>query len=218
MAGWTQGELAKIVAADDLHIAPFREDETTYGTPTWIWCVAVDGGLYVRGYNGRKSRWYQAALRQKAGRIIAAGMTRDVTFESIEGALNDCIDAAYKAKYSCSPYLAPMIGRGRAARRSGLRRAKTSKDEFESKSLFWVITRKQKFVHRPASATSHRLARRISLLLAPTEGNFWPISHCFGGLSTPQLTPLQVGSLSFQDGIHNRKKGLAQSEQIASNR
>jgi hypothetical protein len=25
----------------------------TYGTPTWIWSVAVDGALYVRAYNGR---------------------------------------------------------------------------------------------------------------------------------------------------------------------
>jgi hypothetical protein len=34
----------------------------------------------VRGYNGQNSRWYQAAVRQKAGRIIAAGMTKEVTF------------------------------------------------------------------------------------------------------------------------------------------
>jgi hypothetical protein len=35
----------------------------------------------VRGYNGQKSHWYQAAARQKAGRIITAGMTKEVTFE-----------------------------------------------------------------------------------------------------------------------------------------
>src|SRR6516164_1850920 len=34
------------------------------GTPTWIWSVAVDDALYVRGYNGQNSRWYQAAVRQ----------------------------------------------------------------------------------------------------------------------------------------------------------
>ena len=34
--------------ADDLHISPFREDGVTYGTPTWIWSVAVDDALYVR--------------------------------------------------------------------------------------------------------------------------------------------------------------------------
>jgi hypothetical protein len=70
----------------------------------------------VRGYNGQKSRWYQAALQQKAGRIIAAGMTKEVAFEPAEEALNNEIDEAYRAKYRESPYLCPMIGvRARSA-------------------------------------------------------------------------------------------------------
>jgi hypothetical protein len=97
---WSPQDLHEIVAADDLKIAPFREDGSTYGTPTWIWCVAVDGGLYVRGYNGQKSRWYNAALRQKAGQIIAAGAMRQVGFETVDEALNDRIDDAYRAKFS----------------------------------------------------------------------------------------------------------------------
>ena len=113
---WSKDELSKIAGTDDLHISPFREDGVTYGTPTWIWSVVVDDGLYVRGYNGQQSRWYQAAIGQKAGRIRAAGMTKDVTFEPVDGALNDRIDAAYRAKYAGSPYLAPMItARARSA-------------------------------------------------------------------------------------------------------
>src|SRR5579863_9722739 len=116
MSDWTKAELRKIAVADDLHISPLREDGRTYGTPTWIWSVVVDGGLYVRGYNGEKSRWYQAAIRQKAGRITAAGMTKDVCFEPVGGAVNHHIDEAYRQKYAKSPYLAPMIGeRARAA-------------------------------------------------------------------------------------------------------
>lgn len=116
MNTWPEDELHKIAESDDLHIAPLREDGTTYGTLTWIWSVVVDGGLYVRGYNGQKSRWYQAAIRQKAGRITAAGMTREVVFEPVDGALNDRIDEAYRRKYATSRYLAPMIGeRARAA-------------------------------------------------------------------------------------------------------
>jgi hypothetical protein len=111
IAQWPKDELRRIVAADDLHIAPFREDGVTYGTPTWIWCVAVDGGLFVRGYNGQNSRWYQAAVRQKAGRIVAAGLTREVTFEPVDGAINAQIDDAYRVKYKGSPYLDPMIGK-----------------------------------------------------------------------------------------------------------
>ena len=113
---WPPKELQKIAATDDLHISPFREDGVTYGTPTWIWSVVVDGELYVRAYNGSRSRWYQAAMRQKAGRIRAAGMTKEVVFEPVDGAINDRIDDAYRAKYRGSPYLSPMVGaRARAA-------------------------------------------------------------------------------------------------------
>ncbi|MBV9459781.1 MAG: DUF2255 family protein, partial [Bradyrhizobium sp.] len=37
MSAWTKDDLDKIAASDDLHVAPFREDGKTYGTPTWIW-------------------------------------------------------------------------------------------------------------------------------------------------------------------------------------
>jgi hypothetical protein len=103
-------ELKRIDEADDLHISPFREDKVTYGTPTWIWAVAFEGDLYVRAYNGQNSRWYGAAMRQKTGQIIAAGMTKEVNFEPVEGMINDLIDDAYRAKYKGSPYLNPMIG------------------------------------------------------------------------------------------------------------
>ena len=116
MAKWSKAELSKIAEADDLHISPFREDGVTYGTPTWIWSVVVDDGLYVRAYNGNKSRWYQAAVRQKAGRITAAGMTKEVTFEPVDGPINDRIDDAYRAKYHGSSYLSAMISeRARSA-------------------------------------------------------------------------------------------------------
>lgn len=117
MSSWKKENLKTIIKEDDLHIAPFREDGETYGTPTWIWCVAVDGELYVRAYNGRQSSWYQAAMQQKAGRIHAAGEKWKVSFEPVEGdEINDQIDAAYREKYRGNPYLDPMISdRARAA-------------------------------------------------------------------------------------------------------
>ncbi len=109
---WQEDDLTKIDEADDLHISPFRADGNTYGTPTWIWAVVVDGDLYVRAYNGVDSRWYQSAISQKAGRIQAAGMIKEVTFEPVQGDINNAIDEAYKKKYSRSPYLPPMISNG----------------------------------------------------------------------------------------------------------
>lgn len=105
-----------LATSDDLHISPCREDGVTYGTPTWIWSVVVDDALYVRAYNGQRSRWYMAARRQKVGRIAAAGMTKEVGFEPVDGPINERIDDAYRAKYRGSAYLGAMIGsRARAA-------------------------------------------------------------------------------------------------------
>jgi hypothetical protein len=113
---WSKEELHKIAEADDLHISPFREDGLTYGTPTWIWSVVVDDALYVRAYNGQNSRWYKSALKQKAGRIVSAGMTTEVSFEPVDGSVNDRIDDAYRAKYGSSSYLGQMISaRARSA-------------------------------------------------------------------------------------------------------
>src|SRR5215510_4795013 len=110
MNTWDKDELSKIAQTDDLHISPFRSDGKAYGTPTWIWSVVVDDGLYVRAYNGPKSSWYQAAVRQNAGRVTAAGMTKEVSFEPAAGGINDRIDEAYRVKYKGSPYLSSMIG------------------------------------------------------------------------------------------------------------
>jgi hypothetical protein len=103
-------ELTRIDEADDLKISPLRDDGLTYGTPTWIWAVMVDGNLYARAYSGIASRWHKAALKQKVGHIHAAGMVKDVSFEPIyDRNIENSIDEAYKEKYNGSPYLAAMV-------------------------------------------------------------------------------------------------------------
>ena len=113
MATWSKDELRKIAEADDLHISPFREDGKTYGTPTWIWSVAVD-----------EARLQWAELSLVPGRGTAEGgadplpraLTKQVTFEPVDGQINDRIDEAYRAKYKGRPHLKPMISaRARAA-------------------------------------------------------------------------------------------------------
>ena len=70
----------------------------------------------MRGYNGPKSRWYQSAVRQKAGRITAADMTKEVSFEPVAGAINDRIDDTYRTKYHGSPIRQPDDRRTRTRR------------------------------------------------------------------------------------------------------
>lgn len=46
----------------------------------------------------------------------AAGMTKDVTFEMVQGNINDLINEAYKEQYSKSQYMPLMIeSRAKAA-------------------------------------------------------------------------------------------------------
>ncbi|MEZ4951119.1 MAG: DUF2255 family protein [Saprospiraceae bacterium] len=99
-----------IAEKDDFHIAPYRADGKTFGTPTWIWVVETEGDLYVRAYHGTKSRWYQSAMEQKAGKIQAAGMEKKVRFEPEQSSiLNEKIDEAYRQKYKGNPYLNAMV-------------------------------------------------------------------------------------------------------------
>ena len=114
---WNRELLAKIDAADDLKIAPYRPDMNTTGTPTWIWEVTVDDRLFVRAYSGTRSKWYQAALTRRAGKIVAIGQEFDVRFvKPSDPVLESKIDRAYQIKYSSSSYVSTMTGaRARAA-------------------------------------------------------------------------------------------------------
>lgn len=111
---WTTEQLNQFKNADDMYISPFYSDGETIGTPTWIWSVIVDNNLYVRAYNGQKSRWYQSAKTQKAGQIQLANQKFDVVFEPIvnNNEIDKKINQAYKEKYNESPYLPPMLNDG----------------------------------------------------------------------------------------------------------
>lgn len=93
---WNPEVLTRIDAADDLKIAPYHPDMNTTGTPTWIWEVKVDNRLFVRAYSGIRSKWYQAALSQQAGKILAIGQEFDVLFaKPSDPELESKIEQAY---------------------------------------------------------------------------------------------------------------------------
>ncbi|MBO9165338.1 DUF2255 family protein [Lactiplantibacillus pentosus] len=110
---WSASQLTAFGQADDFQVSPFYSDGRTYGTPTWIWSVVVNQHLYIRAWNGPRSRWYRSALTQKAGRIHLAEANHLVYFKPVtDEALNDQIDQAYCKKYAGSPYLMPMVASG----------------------------------------------------------------------------------------------------------
>ncbi len=106
---WRSDELERLTSAADFHVVPYRDDHVTLGKPRRILPVAVDGELYVRAQEGAHSLWYQAAIGEHGGQIIAAGMTRMVAFERAPGDINEKIDAAYRARYAANPKLKAMI-------------------------------------------------------------------------------------------------------------
>ncbi len=112
MNAWSTDALRAIADNDDLFVSPLREDGTTYGTPTQTWALIVDGDVYVRAANGPQSRWYWAAMTQKAGRVRVANTTYDVTFEPAGDQVSDAIDAAYETKYPGSTAVQIMQGDG----------------------------------------------------------------------------------------------------------
>ncbi|AQU70230.1 DUF2255 family protein [Streptomyces niveus] len=112
MNSWSQTQLRAIAENTDFFVSPFREDGTTYGTPTQTWALVVDGDVYVRAVNGRQSSWYQAAISQKAGRVRVAGKYYEVTFEPADSSVDTAVDAAYEEKYPGSSAVPIMQGEG----------------------------------------------------------------------------------------------------------
>ena len=112
MSSFSPDVLRAIAENDDLFVAPFREDGTTYGTPTQTWALVVGDRVYVRAASGQDSRWYQAAITQNAGRVRVAGQDYEVNFAPAGTTDEAAIDAAYEAKYPGSSAVPTMQGAG----------------------------------------------------------------------------------------------------------
>ena len=108
-SGWTNEELDKIAAAQQLEIAPARRDGTLRATVT-IWVVRAGDDLYVRSWRGAGGSWYRTARATHEGHISAGGVDRDVSLAEVGDDVDDAIDAAYRAKYGrYSGYVEPMV-------------------------------------------------------------------------------------------------------------
>ena len=93
MTSWTDDELNKIDAAEELEIAALREDGTSR-KPVTIWVVRVEEGIYVRLAYGTSAAWYRATKVRAEGHVEVANLRKDVTFEPADPAVADQIDTA----------------------------------------------------------------------------------------------------------------------------
>jgi hypothetical protein len=94
---WTSDELSNIGAAEELQIAPLRQDGSLR-KPVTIWVVRYGDDLYVRSVNGRAATWFRGAQDRHEAHIDAGGVGKDVLLMETSD-LSDAIDTAYRTKY-----------------------------------------------------------------------------------------------------------------------
>jgi len=97
-APWTDDELDRVGAAEELDVASRRPDGEL-GSRRTIWVVRVGDDIYVRSVNGPTSAWFRGTRAHHEGRVEAGGVEKDVAFEDVDGEINDAVDAAYRSKY-----------------------------------------------------------------------------------------------------------------------
>jgi hypothetical protein len=98
MSSWTDDELQRLAAAEELEIAPVRRNGQLR-RPVPVWVVRAGDELYVRAAYGADRGWHGTARTSRRARIEAGGLAKDVTLEDADGAVLDAVDAAYRNKY-----------------------------------------------------------------------------------------------------------------------
>jgi hypothetical protein len=122
MSGWTGADLAAVDTAE-IRLASRRRDGTLRPSRI-VWVVRHDNAVYVRSVNGPDAAWYRGVQARHQGVVSAGGMQRDVSFVEVDhtpgNALDDTLDATYRAKYGRSSAAVERIT-STEARRTTLR-------------------------------------------------------------------------------------------------
>ncbi len=99
---WTSDELSTIGAAEELQIAPLRQDGSMR-TPVTIWVVRQGDDLFARSVNGRTAAWFRGAQVRHEAHMHAGGVDKDVLLVQTTDQ-NDAIDAAYRTSTAATPH------------------------------------------------------------------------------------------------------------------
>lgn len=80
----------------------FIETRAWYGLPhsVTVWCVELDGRLFIGSYGQEKKFWEKNVARNPRAKLAIAGRTYAVTIVPVtDPDLSDALDAAYASKY-----------------------------------------------------------------------------------------------------------------------
>ena len=84
-----------------------------------IWVVVVDGRVFVRPWNDRRTGWYRAFLAERRGSVKIGQRDVQVRARPARGEkLNDAVDRAYSEKYTTKPNQKYVKGFATAKRRA----------------------------------------------------------------------------------------------------
>ncbi|MGZ0198925.1 DUF2255 family protein [Streptomyces sp. RM1] len=108
MAAWSESDLARVGAAEELDLESERGDGSLRA-PVTMWVVRAGDRLYVRSVKGTGGPWYRGARSQRRGRISAGGVERDVVFHEAGPEEYGPVDAAYRAKYGRYPSIVEHV-------------------------------------------------------------------------------------------------------------
>lgn len=98
MTQWTSDQLDKVGRAEEVLIASVGGDGALR-KPVTVWVVRHGDDLYVRSVRGRSGHWFRGTQERHEGRIRAGAVQLDVAFVDADRAIDDQVDAAYRAKY-----------------------------------------------------------------------------------------------------------------------
>ena len=110
MPAWKTEDLNRIADAEEIAVTATNEDGSPRD-PVTVWVVRDGHDLYVRSFKGPGGAWYRSVSERPEGEVGTDGVQKNVTFTVVDDeALNDTVDAAYRAKYQrFGPgYLDPM--------------------------------------------------------------------------------------------------------------
>jgi len=113
---WLTGETA-VARVDDWSFTDdieeiFIETRPWYGIPhsTTIWCVALDGELYIGSYGDEKKSWEKNVARDPRVKLSIAGKLYPLELEPVtEPGRIEALDAAYAKKYDMAEVFGDAI-------------------------------------------------------------------------------------------------------------
>jgi hypothetical protein len=109
LTAWTYEELSAIARANELTVAPVRDDGTVQSGRI-VWVVRRGDAIYIRSVNGDEGAWFRGVQKHHAGHISARGVEVDVSFEDANHDLDDAIDEEYRRKYGRSTAVERITG------------------------------------------------------------------------------------------------------------